>query len=80
MLKERNKNYNAINFVDISSDDYSPEDNQGLDYETVCYNIKRKKSPAYFLWNFAIVIRHIGSNMEYLSTYSGYGKNSCNHV
>ncbi|KAI3777586.1 hypothetical protein L1987_47386 [Smallanthus sonchifolius] len=34
MLKERNKNYNAINFVDISSDDYSPEDNQGLDYET----------------------------------------------
>lgn len=36
MLKERNKNYNAINFVDISSEDYSPEDNQGLDYETVC--------------------------------------------
>ncbi|KAK1422338.1 hypothetical protein QVD17_25379 [Tagetes erecta] len=34
MLKERNKNYNAISFVDISSDDYSPEDNQGLDYET----------------------------------------------
>ncbi|KAL8217562.1 hypothetical protein R6Q57_020935 [Mikania cordata] len=34
MLKERNKNYNAINFVDISSDDYSPEDNLGLDYET----------------------------------------------
>ncbi|KAI3761348.1 hypothetical protein L1987_51761 [Smallanthus sonchifolius] len=34
MLKERNKNYNAINFVDIGSDDYSPEDNQGLDYET----------------------------------------------
>lgn len=37
MLKERNKNYNAINFIDISSDDYSPEDNQGLDYETVRY-------------------------------------------
>lgn len=34
ILKERNKNYNAINFVDISSDDYSPDDNQGLDYET----------------------------------------------
>lgn len=29
------KNYNAINFVDISSDNYSPEDNQGLDYEIV---------------------------------------------
>lgn len=37
MLKERNKNYNTINFVDISSDDYSPQDNHGLDYETVCY-------------------------------------------
>ncbi|KVI06349.1 putative thiol-disulfide oxidoreductase DCC [Cynara cardunculus var. scolymus] len=34
MLKERNKKYNSINFVDISSDDYSPEDNQGLDYKT----------------------------------------------
>ncbi|PIA62212.1 hypothetical protein AQUCO_00200303v1 [Aquilegia coerulea] len=36
MLKERNKSYRTIKFVDISSDDYSPEENQGLDYETVC--------------------------------------------
>jgi hypothetical protein len=35
MLRERNKSYGAINFVDISSKDYSPEENQGLDYETV---------------------------------------------
>ncbi|CAM8920564.1 unnamed protein product [Rhodiola kirilowii] len=35
MLKERNKGYGAIKFVDISSDDYSPEENQGLEYETV---------------------------------------------
>ncbi|KAG2569605.1 uncharacterized protein At5g50100, chloroplastic-like isoform X1 [Panicum virgatum] len=34
MLKERNKSYGAIKFVDISSKDYSPDDNQGLDYET----------------------------------------------
>ncbi|PIA62214.1 hypothetical protein AQUCO_00200303v1 [Aquilegia coerulea] len=34
MLKERNKSYRTIKFVDISSDDYSPEENQGLDYET----------------------------------------------
>ncbi|KAJ1437935.1 hypothetical protein SESBI_03362 [Sesbania bispinosa] len=34
MLAERNKSYRTIKFVDISSDDYSPEDNQGLDYET----------------------------------------------
>ncbi|KAH7660060.1 DCC1-like thiol-disulfide oxidoreductase family protein [Dioscorea alata] len=35
MLKERNKAYGAIKFVDISSNDYSPKENQGLDYETV---------------------------------------------
>lgn len=36
MLRERNKRYGTIKFVDISSDAYSPEDNQGLDYKTVC--------------------------------------------
>lgn len=36
MLRERNKQYGTIKFVDISSDDYSPEENQGLDYKTVC--------------------------------------------
>ncbi|RRT45894.1 hypothetical protein BHM03_00059368 [Ensete ventricosum] len=36
-LRERNRSYGAINFVDISSKDYSPEENQGLDYETVCH-------------------------------------------
>lgn len=35
MLRERNKIYKSIKFVDISSQDYSPDDNQGLDYETV---------------------------------------------
>lgn len=35
MLRERNERYGTIKFVDISSDDYSPEENQGLDYETV---------------------------------------------
>ncbi|KAJ0989567.1 hypothetical protein J5N97_007923 [Dioscorea zingiberensis] len=35
MLKERNRAYGAIKFVDISSIDYSPKENQGLDYETV---------------------------------------------
>ncbi|KAH9613793.1 hypothetical protein KSS87_008526, partial [Heliosperma pusillum] len=35
MLKERNDKYDgAIQFVDISSQDYSPNDNQGLDYTT----------------------------------------------
>ncbi|XP_071710540.1 uncharacterized protein At5g50100, chloroplastic-like [Rutidosis leptorrhynchoides] len=34
MLKKRDKKYNAINFVDISSDDYSPEENLGIDYKT----------------------------------------------
>ncbi|GAB2289548.1 hypothetical protein Dimus_023858 [Dionaea muscipula] len=35
MLRQRNKQYGAIKFVDISSEDYSPEENQGLDYKTV---------------------------------------------
>ena len=35
MLRERDNDYGAIKFVDISSEDYSPEDNQGLDYTTV---------------------------------------------
>ncbi|TQD76940.1 hypothetical protein C1H46_037533 [Malus baccata] len=39
MLRERNKRYGTIKFVDISSDDYSPEENQGLDYKTVMGNI-----------------------------------------
>ncbi|KAI3996325.1 hypothetical protein MKX01_026793 [Papaver californicum] len=34
MLTERNKMYGTIKFVDISSEDYSPEDNQGIDYKT----------------------------------------------
>ncbi|GMN45824.1 hypothetical protein TIFTF001_015016 [Ficus carica] len=35
MLRERNKRYGTIKFVDISSEDYSPEENQGLDFQTV---------------------------------------------
>ncbi|KZV39686.1 hypothetical protein F511_22711 [Dorcoceras hygrometricum] len=35
MLLERNKSYGSIKFVDISSDSYRAEDNQGLAYETV---------------------------------------------
>ncbi|XP_075480475.1 uncharacterized protein At5g50100, chloroplastic isoform X1 [Primulina tabacum] len=34
MLLERNRSYGAIKFVDISSDAYRAEDNQGLDYKT----------------------------------------------
>ncbi|CAI8583875.1 unnamed protein product [Vicia faba] len=34
MLRERNKSYGTIKFVDISSDDYSPQENLGLDYQT----------------------------------------------
>lgn len=37
MLRERNKTYGTIKFVDISSDNYSPQENQGLDYETVSF-------------------------------------------
>ncbi|GER27100.1 PBng143 [Striga asiatica] len=39
MLRERNERYRAIKFVDISSDEYIAEDNQGLDYRTVMRRI-----------------------------------------
>lgn len=35
MLRERNKQYGTIKFVDIGSAEYLPEENQGLDYKTV---------------------------------------------
>ncbi|CAH8362178.1 unnamed protein product [Eruca vesicaria subsp. sativa] len=35
MLKERDEEHGKIKFVDISSNDYSPQENQGLDYKTV---------------------------------------------
>ncbi|KAJ8536395.1 hypothetical protein K7X08_034796 [Anisodus acutangulus] len=35
MLRERNKGYGTIKFLDISSDEYRPEENEGLDYKTV---------------------------------------------
>ena len=35
MLRVRNKHYGTVKFSDISFDDYSPEEDQGLDYKTV---------------------------------------------
>ncbi|KAK3035809.1 hypothetical protein RJ639_034625 [Escallonia herrerae] len=35
MFRERDKSYQAIKFFDISSDEYSAEENQALDYKTV---------------------------------------------
>ncbi|CAN8306655.1 unnamed protein product [Cochlearia groenlandica] len=35
MLMERNEKHGTIKFVDISSNEYSPQENQGLDYKTV---------------------------------------------
>ncbi|KAK7859278.1 uncharacterized protein CFP56_007776 [Quercus suber] len=34
MLRVRNKQYGTVKFFDISFDDYSPEEDQGLDYKT----------------------------------------------
>lgn len=39
MLRERNKLYGTIKFVDISSNDYSPDENAGLNYKTVMGSI-----------------------------------------
>lgn len=35
MLKERDKRYGAIEFVDISATSYSPKDNNDIEFETV---------------------------------------------
>ena len=35
MLRVRNKHYGTVKLFDISFDDYSPEEDQGLDYKTV---------------------------------------------
>jgi hypothetical protein len=35
MLKERDNKYGAITFVDIDADDYSPDKNNGIEFETV---------------------------------------------
>jgi hypothetical protein len=35
MLKERDNKYRAITFVDIDADDYSPDENNGIEFETV---------------------------------------------
>lgn len=40
MLMKRNEKYGTIKFIDISSNDYAPEDNQGLDYKTVKLSFK----------------------------------------
>jgi len=35
MLRERNKKYGAIKFVDICADDYSAKENKDIDFEKV---------------------------------------------
>ncbi|CAK9874759.1 unnamed protein product [Sphagnum jensenii] len=39
MLKERDNKYGAIAFVDIDADDYSSEENNGIEFETAMGHI-----------------------------------------
>ncbi|KAH9576477.1 hypothetical protein CY35_01G164600 [Sphagnum magellanicum] len=39
MLKERDNKYRAITFVDIDADDYSPDENNGIEFETAMGHI-----------------------------------------
>lgn len=64
MLRERNEKYGTINFVNISSEEYSPEKNQGLDYKTVCYS-----PPSFELVTYRIVVLST-SNLSSYQTYS----------
>lgn len=56
MLRERNEGFKTIKFVDISSDDYSPEDNQGLDYETVCSPSNYCRCLCIFIWFWNLIV------------------------
>ena len=38
-LKKRNKTYQSIEFVDIAADDFSPEANAGIEWETAMASI-----------------------------------------
>ncbi|PWA94217.1 thiol-disulfide oxidoreductase DCC [Artemisia annua] len=71
MLKERNKDYNAINFVDISSEDYSPEDNHGIDYETAMGKIHAIMSDGTIVTNveaFSKLYEAVGLGWVYAIT------------
>ncbi|GJU83735.1 thiol-disulfide oxidoreductase DCC [Tanacetum coccineum] len=71
MLKERNKDYNAINFVDISSEDYSPKDNNGIDYETAMGKIHAIMSDGTIVTNveaFSKLYEAVGLGWVYAIT------------
>lgn len=38
-LMDRNKKYDSLYFVDIASEDYKPEDNEGIEWETAMSKI-----------------------------------------
>ncbi|KAG5019742.1 hypothetical protein AAZX31_06G177000 [Glycine max] len=71
MLRERNKSYGTIKFVDIGSDDYSPEENQGLDYETVMGRIHAILSDGSVVTDveaFRRLYEHVGLGWVYAIT------------
>ncbi|CAM6021502.1 unnamed protein product [Sphagnum balticum] len=53
MLKERNQTYGTIAFVNIGTDDYSPEQNNGIDYETAMGRIHAIRRDGTVLTNVA---------------------------
>ncbi|OMO77525.1 putative thiol-disulfide oxidoreductase DCC protein [Corchorus capsularis] len=71
MLRERNKQYGTIKFVDISSEDYSPQDNQGLDYTTVMGRIHAILSDGTVVTDveaFRKLYEHVGLGWVYAIT------------
>ncbi|KAJ4712271.1 Thiol-disulfide oxidoreductase DCC [Melia azedarach] len=71
MLKERNKQYGTIKFVDISSDEYSPQENQGLDYATVMGRIHAILSDGTVVTDieaFRKLYEHVGLGWVYAIT------------
>ncbi|CAJ1975190.1 unnamed protein product [Sphenostylis stenocarpa] len=71
MLRERNKSYGTIKFVDIGSDDYSPDDNQSIDYETAMGRIHAILSDGTVVTDveaFRRLYEHVGLGWVYAIT------------
>ncbi|ESW10109.1 hypothetical protein PHAVU_009G181400 [Phaseolus vulgaris] len=71
MLRERNKSYGTIKFVDIGSDDYSPDENQNLDYGTAMGRIHAILSDGTVVTDveaFRRLYEHVGLGWVYAIT------------
>jgi hypothetical protein len=61
MLRKRNENYGTIKFVDISSENYSAEENSGIDFETVYVEFGKVIKKLCFVYERTSIQEKMGS-------------------